>query len=168
MGLSSAQAEDILTEDEISAGMVFPVVANTLLGSAGTFLMMILMLFAVMSTGAGQVIAISSMIIYDIYQPYVRPFRDHHKANEPLSPPYKNNHRKTIACSVSCPVSQRRTSVASVAACEGNLQPHPPPGAWSASETTESFFEQKKKASFISLTTCVLPIRIIEPTRKNC
>ena len=81
MGLSSAQAEDILTEDEISAGMVFPVVANTLLGSAGTFLMMVLMLYAVMSTGAGQVIAISSMIIYDIYQPYVRPFREHHKAN---------------------------------------------------------------------------------------
>ena len=47
---------------------------QVLLGSSGTYLMLTLILLAVMSTGSGQVIAISSIIIYDIYQPYIQPF----------------------------------------------------------------------------------------------
>jgi Na+/proline symporter len=30
---------------------------------------------ALMSTGSGEVMAISSIIVYDIYQAYIRPFR---------------------------------------------------------------------------------------------
>ena len=79
MGLSSAQSVPILTDAEINSGMVFPVVAETFLGTFGIILMMVLMLFAVMSTGAGQVISIASLVIYDIYMPYLRPFHEDHK-----------------------------------------------------------------------------------------
>ena len=79
MGLTSAQSEPILTVAEINSGMVFPVVAETFLGSLGIILMMVLMLFAIMSTGAGQVISIAALVIYDIYMPYVRPFHEDHK-----------------------------------------------------------------------------------------
>ena len=80
MGLTSAQSEPILSVAEINSGMVFPVVAQTFLGTFGIILMMVLMLFAIMSTGAGQVISIAALIIYDIYMPYVRPFHEDHKA----------------------------------------------------------------------------------------
>ena len=80
MGLTSAQSEPILTVAEINSGMVLPVVAETFFGSLGIILMMVLMLFAVMSTGAGQVISIAALVIYDIYMPYMRPFHEDHKA----------------------------------------------------------------------------------------
>ena len=82
IGLSSAQSAPILTEAEINSGMVFPVVAETFLGTFGIILMMVLMLFAVMSTGAGQVISIASLVIYDIYMPYLRPFHEDHKVEK--------------------------------------------------------------------------------------
>ena len=80
MGLTSAQSEPILTVAEINSGMVFPVIAETFFGSLGIILTMVLMLFAVMSTGAGQVISIAALVIYDIYMPYMRPFQEDHKA----------------------------------------------------------------------------------------
>ena len=86
MGLTSAQSEPILSVAEINSGMVFPVVAQTFLGTFGIILMMVLMLFAIMSTGAGQVISIAALIIYDIYMPYVRPFHEDHKARANKQP----------------------------------------------------------------------------------
>ena len=86
------QGYPILSDEEINAGLVFPVVAETLLGTSGTYIMLTLILLAVMSTGSGQasdylviitmhhilllqVIAIASIVIYDIYQPYIQPFK---------------------------------------------------------------------------------------------
>ena len=40
--------------------------------------MIILMLMAVMSTGSAEIIAVASIIIYDIYQMYIEPFRKNH------------------------------------------------------------------------------------------
>ena len=37
--------------------------------------MLFLILMAVMSTGSAEVIAVASIIIYDVYQAYVQPFR---------------------------------------------------------------------------------------------
>ena len=37
--------------------------------------MLFLILMAVMSTGSAEVIAVASIIIYDVYQAYIRPFR---------------------------------------------------------------------------------------------
>ena len=54
VALSSAQGYPILSDEEINAGLVFPTVAQTLLGTSGTYLMLTLILLAVMSTGSGQ------------------------------------------------------------------------------------------------------------------
>ena len=74
-GMSSGQNAALLSDDDINAGLVAPVVAQTLLGSLGEYAMLFLILMAVMSTGSAEIIAVASLIIYDIYQAYVQPFR---------------------------------------------------------------------------------------------
>ena len=49
-------------------GLAAPLVAQKLLGSTGEYSMLFLILMAVMSTGSAEVIAVASLIIYDIYQ----------------------------------------------------------------------------------------------------
>ena len=44
--------------------------------------MLFLILMAVMSTGSAEVIAVASIIIYDVYQAYVQPFRPDLKDDE--------------------------------------------------------------------------------------
>ena len=43
-------------------------VAQKLLGSVGEYAMLFLILMAVMSTGSAEVIAVASIVIYDVYQ----------------------------------------------------------------------------------------------------
>ncbi|XP_023321777.1 urea-proton symporter DUR3 [Eurytemora carolleeae] len=74
-GLSSAQGSPILSDGDISAGLVFPAVAEILLGKLGGYFTIIMMLTAVMSTGSAEIIAVCSIIIYDIYIPYIKPFK---------------------------------------------------------------------------------------------
>ena len=74
IGLNTIQDAPILTNLQINQGLVLPVVAFEVLGTAGTYLMLALILLAVMSTGSGQVIAIASITVYDIYQPYIQPY----------------------------------------------------------------------------------------------
>ena len=46
--------------------------------------MLLLILMAVMSTGSAEVIAVASIIIYDVYQTYVFPFNKDLKVNKIL------------------------------------------------------------------------------------
>jgi len=75
LGMSSAQGAPLLSEKDVSAGLAAPLVAQKLLGSTGEYSMLFLILMAVMSTGSAEVIAVASLIIYDIYQMYVAPYR---------------------------------------------------------------------------------------------
>merc|ERR1719192_471878 len=75
LGLSSAQGAPLLSEEDVAKGLAAPLVAQKLLGSTGEYAMLFLILMAVMSTGSAEVIAVASIIIYDIYQAYVEPFR---------------------------------------------------------------------------------------------
>merc|ERR1712038_1022141 len=75
LGLSSAQGAPLLSEADVSSGLAAPLVAQKLLGSTGEYSMLFLILMAVMSTGSAEVIAVASLIIYDIYQAYICPFR---------------------------------------------------------------------------------------------
>merc|ERR1711963_616268 len=75
LGMSSAQGAPLLTDEDISAGLAAPLVAQKLLGTTGEYAILFLILMAVMSTGSAEVIAVASIIIYDIYQAYVEPFR---------------------------------------------------------------------------------------------
>ena len=49
--------------------------AQKLLGTTGEYAMLFLILMAVMSTGSAEVIAVASIVIYDVYQAYICPFR---------------------------------------------------------------------------------------------
>ena len=71
LGLSSAQGAPLLTDNDISAGLAAPLVAQKLLGTTGEYAILFLILMAVMSTGSAEVIAVASIIIYDIYQVYI-------------------------------------------------------------------------------------------------
>ena len=68
LGMSSAQGAPLLTEADVSSGLAAPLVAQKLLGTTGEYAILFLILMAVMSTGSAEVIAVASIVIYDIYQ----------------------------------------------------------------------------------------------------
>merc|ERR1711874_419574 len=75
LGLSSAQGAPLLTDADVSSGLAAPLVAQKLLGTTGEYAMLFLILMAVMSTGSAEVIAVASILIYDVYQAYICPFK---------------------------------------------------------------------------------------------
>merc|ERR1712038_1944735 len=79
LGLSSAQGAPLLSEEDIMKGLAAPLVAQKLLGPVGEYSMLFLILMAVMSTGSAEIIAVASIVIYDVYQTYICTFRRDHK-----------------------------------------------------------------------------------------
>ncbi len=55
-----------------NAGLVAPLVAQKLMGQTGEILIVLLILMAVTSTGSAEVIAVTSILVYDIYQIYLK------------------------------------------------------------------------------------------------
>lgn len=53
-------------------GLVPVVVAQKLLGRTGEFIIIIMILMAVTSTGSAEVMAVSSILVYDVYQLYLK------------------------------------------------------------------------------------------------
>ena len=53
-------------------GLVAPIVAQRLMGNAGEVIIIVLLLMAVMSTGSAEIIAVTSILVYDIYQLYLK------------------------------------------------------------------------------------------------
>ena len=53
-------------------GLVAPLVAQRLMGKTGELIVIILLLMAVTSTGASEIIAVTSILVYDVYQLYVK------------------------------------------------------------------------------------------------
>jgi urea-proton symporter len=53
--------------------LVPPAVAYYLLGDAGAILILIMLFMAIVSTGAAESIAVSSLVAYDIYREYINP-----------------------------------------------------------------------------------------------
>lgn len=52
-----------------------PYIAKKVLGDMGSYLILIMVGMALMSTGAAEVMAVSSIIVYDIYAAHIAPFR---------------------------------------------------------------------------------------------
>ena len=57
------------------SGFIAPFMMTTLLGEAGGYILLTMVTMALMSTGSGEVMAISSIIVYDIYKTHINPFR---------------------------------------------------------------------------------------------
>lgn len=63
----------MLSASEISAGLAAPAAAAALLGKSGAAAMLILLYLAVTSATSAQLIAVSSVVTYDIWKPYLNP-----------------------------------------------------------------------------------------------
>lgn len=73
MGLAGRALNIDLSAAAISQGLVLPDVASALLGSAGGFACLTLVFMAVTSASSAELIAVSSVITYDIFRTYFRP-----------------------------------------------------------------------------------------------
>jgi len=57
------------------SGLIPVFVSRLLLGRTGDFIIFTLTMAALVTTAASQVLGASSIIVYDIYQTYIAPFR---------------------------------------------------------------------------------------------
>ena len=57
------------------SGFITPFVMYNVLGSQGGYLLVTMLTMALMSTGSGEVMAVASIVVYDIYKIYINPFR---------------------------------------------------------------------------------------------
>lgn len=73
LGLASTALMLPITSSEAGAGLVPPAVGFQMLGQAGAVLILIMLFMAIVSTGAAESIAISSLVSYDIYREYINP-----------------------------------------------------------------------------------------------
>jgi Na+/proline symporter len=62
-----------MTSAEVSAGLVVPYAAVALLGSGGAVATLLIVFMAVTSASSAELIAVSSIFTYDIYQTYFEP-----------------------------------------------------------------------------------------------
>lgn len=75
MGLTalSLQGDQTLSSQDITAGLVLPYAAVKLLGYGGAVATTLMVFMAVTSAFSAQLIAVSSVFTYDIYQAYIQP-----------------------------------------------------------------------------------------------
>ncbi|SCU97476.1 LAMI_0F10220g1_1 [Lachancea mirantina] len=64
---------DRLSADQVSAGLVLPSAAVTILGTGGAVAALLLIFMAVTSAMSAELISVSSIFTYDIYRTYVNP-----------------------------------------------------------------------------------------------
>ena len=62
-----------LSDADVSAGLVLPSAATALLGSGGAVATLLLVFMAVTSAMSAELIAVSSIFTYDVYQTYFNP-----------------------------------------------------------------------------------------------
>ncbi|OWP02432.1 urea active transporter [Marssonina coronariae] len=62
-----------MSDADVSAGLVLPYAAVALLGSGGAVCTLLIVFMAVTSASSAELIAVSSIFTYDIYQTYFRP-----------------------------------------------------------------------------------------------
>ncbi|DBB03406.1 TPA: hypothetical protein ACH3X3_010770 [Trebouxia sp. C0006] len=73
LGLSVVALDLPLTIDEGNLGLVPPAAALAILGNGGAILVVVILFMAVTSSGSAELIAVSSLISYDIYREYINP-----------------------------------------------------------------------------------------------
>lgn len=73
LGLASLALELPLTAAQANAGLVPVASAVELLGTGGGVLMLLMVFMAVTSCGSAELIAVSSLLTYDVYKTYLRP-----------------------------------------------------------------------------------------------
>lgn len=72
-GLAAVALSLPLSDAEVDSGLVLPAVAIHLMGRGGAVIVFILVFSAVTASGAAELIAVSSIVSYDIYRTYIDP-----------------------------------------------------------------------------------------------
>lgn len=73
MGLAAVALDLDLTPAQVSAGLPAPAAAAALLGKTGATLMLVLLFLAITSAASAEIVAVSSLLTFDIYVPYFNP-----------------------------------------------------------------------------------------------
>ncbi len=73
LGLSAVATGVSLTPEQISSGLVAPAAASHILGDFGGILLLTMLFTAVTSAGSAELVAVSSLVTYDIYRAYAKP-----------------------------------------------------------------------------------------------
>ncbi|KAJ3558427.1 hypothetical protein NM688_g931 [Phlebia brevispora] len=73
VALRGDPAMRILTPDDVSAGLPAPAAAAALLGKSGAAALLIVLFLAVTSATSAELIAVSSILTYDVYKKYLNP-----------------------------------------------------------------------------------------------
>ena len=71
LGLAATALQLPISKGEASDGLVPPAVAVHLLGAGGGWAIATMLFMAIISTGSAEAIAVSSLVSYDIYMPYI-------------------------------------------------------------------------------------------------
>jgi nucleotide-binding universal stress UspA family protein len=73
LGLAGLATGMQLSPEDISNGLVAPYAASQLLGDIGAILLLTMLFTAVTSAGSAELVAVSSILTYDIYRTYKKP-----------------------------------------------------------------------------------------------
>ena len=73
LGLGAVAAGVSLSQEQIGMGLVAPAAASHLLGDFGAILLLTMLFTAVTSAGSAELVAVSSLVTYDVYRTYVKP-----------------------------------------------------------------------------------------------
>ncbi|PJB97127.1 MAG: urea active transporter, partial [Nitrosopumilales archaeon CG_4_9_14_0_8_um_filter_34_10] len=73
MGLTAIALNVDLTPAQVQMGLVVPAAATALMGEIGAIMVLAMLFMAVTSAGSAELIAVSSLITYDIYRTYKNP-----------------------------------------------------------------------------------------------
>jgi urea-proton symporter len=74
LGLAAVATNVSLTPEQIESGLVAPTAASLILGDAGAILLLSVLFTAVTTAGSAELVSVSSLVTYDVYRTYVKPW----------------------------------------------------------------------------------------------
>ena len=73
MGLTAVALNVQLTPEQVQLGLTVPAAASVMMGEIGAIMVLVMLFMAVTSAGSAELIAVSSLITYDVYRTYSNP-----------------------------------------------------------------------------------------------
>jgi len=73
MGLTAVALNVQLTPEQVQLGLTVPAAASVMMGEVGAIMVLVMLFMAVTSAGSAELIAVSSLITYDVYRTYKNP-----------------------------------------------------------------------------------------------
>jgi Na+/proline symporter len=74
LGLAAVATNVSLAPDQIESGLVALTAASLILGDAGAILLLSVLFTAVTTAGSAELVSVSSLVTYDVYRTYVKPW----------------------------------------------------------------------------------------------